>query len=250
MEDSLEEIERLRHGYALKDPLHHRAIILLHGIGGTAYGTYPLGQYLFNHNFVDVYGACLEGHATEPKDLKKATYRDWILQIEALFDKLSSRYQHVYLLGNSLGSLVALAVAEERKCAGVCLLSSPIYYSHSFFYLAPLLGFFGLYHHWNGTGLDPKKAALVCYDKIPYKSVAELNKIQHYARRRIEKIASTPALALFGEADPLIAVKKSLAFYQNHLSFLSVTTFPGMGHGILFCPKQNDVFEAVGRFLD
>jgi len=248
MEDSLEEIERLRHGYALKDSSHTKAIIVLHGIGGTAYGTYPLGEYLFEHASIDVYGLCLKGHAGEPKDLKKASYRDWIAETRALFDDLEKRCHEVYLLGNSLGSLVALAVAEERPCAGLMLLSSPIYYSHAFFYLASCLAVFGLYHHWNGTGLDPKKAALVCYDKIPYKSVAELNHLQHYCRQHLSGV-HCPVQALFGQDDGLIAVHKSAAYYQKHFPTLHLKTYPKVGHGILFSAVKEEVFEDVSAFL-
>ena len=147
-----------------------------------------------------------------------------------------------------MGSLVALAVAEERPCAGLMLLSSPIYYSHAFFYLASCLAVFGLYHHWNGTGLDPKKAALVCYDKIPYKSVAELNSLQGYCRKNIAAL-TCPVTAYFGGKDPLVGVKKSEAFLKAHSPKADIHEFTDDGHGLLFAPDAEKLFLSISALF-
>jgi carboxylesterase len=193
-------------------------VICVHGLGGNAAGVYDLAVYLNRECGIACEGLCLKGHGSDPSALKKVVYSDWIAQAEEAYLALSLRYKTVYLLGNSLGSLVVLALAEKHPCAKVILLSSPIYYRQGYFHLAGLLSPLGLYHVWHGhMSLSPEVAALVVYPKIPYKSVSELNKLQSFCRKGITGVKA-PVLAFYGGKDPLIAVEKS----QNSMRVTSL----------------------------
>lgn len=248
-EQSLDEIRKIRTGFII-DGESDTAVILVHGIGGNASGVYPLALYLHEKLGVTVQGLCLKGHAETPKDLAKVRYEEWVRQAQEAFAALSQRYSRVYLVGNSLGSLVMIALAERVKPAGLILISSPLYYAHPIFYIAKLLGFFHLYHHWSGHGsLSPELAALVVYPKIPYKSVAELNKLQKLCRKNISQV-NCPLAAFFGEVDPLVGVNKSVAFLKARIPPSEITIYPKEGHGLLFCPVKDAVFAAVASAIE
>jgi esterase/lipase len=247
-EENLDEIKKYRKGF-LFEGSSDSAVILVHGIGGNAAGVLPLAHYLHDQAGLTVQGLCLKGHAETPEALAKVRYEEWIRQGQEAFETLSKKYAHVYLLGNSLGSLVMIALAERVKPAGLLLVSSPLYYAHPIFYVAKFLGFFHLYHTWRGTGgLSPELAALVVYPKIPYKSVAELNKLQKLCRENIAKL-STPVSAYFGEKDPLVGVVKSEAFLKKNKSSAQITVYPGEGHGLLFSPIKDTLFAAVKKTI-
>jgi carboxylesterase len=247
-EENLEETKRIRKGFRIEGS-SDTAIILVHGIGGNASGVYPLALFLHAQLNATVQGLCLKGHAETPEALVQVRYEEWVRQAQDAYEELAQKYAKVYLIGNSLGSLVMIALAERVKPSGLILISSPLYYAHPIFYIAKLLGFFHLYHHWSGTGgLSPELAALVVYPKIPYKSVAELNKLQKLCRKNIAKL-STPVTAYFGENDPLVGVAKSKRFLETNTNQPQITVYPNEGHGLLFAPVKATLFAAVASVI-
>jgi carboxylesterase len=247
-EENLAEIRQYRKGFVFEGN-SDSAVILVHGIGGNASGVLPLAHYLHDQAGLTVQGLCLKGHAETPEALAKVRYEEWIRQGQEAFETLSQKYAQVYLVGNSLGSLVMIALAERVKPAGLILISSPLYYAHPIFYVAKFLGAFHLYHTWRGNGgLSSELAALVVYPKIPYKSVAELNKLQKLCRKNIAKV-TTPVTAFFGEKDPLVGVAKSEAFLKKNVASAQLTLYPGEGHGLLFSPIKETLFASVKKSI-
>jgi carboxylesterase len=247
-EENIEEIKKIRKGF-LFEGTNDTAVILVHGIGGNASGVLPLAHDLHERLGLTVQGLCLKGHAETPEALAKVRYEEWVRQAQEAYSSLQEKYAKVYLVGNSLGSLVMIALAERVKPAGLILISSPLYYAHPIFYIAKFLALFHFYHHWKGTGgLSPELASLVVYPKIPYKSVAELNKLQKLCRKNIGKIA-TPITAFFGEKDPLVGVRKSQTFLSSHFSSAQITVYPSEGHGLLFAPVKDVLFASVAAAI-
>jgi len=55
--------------------------LIVHGFTGTPYEMRPLGDYLFEEGHT-VLGVRLAGHATDPTDLSRIRWRDWLMTIE------------------------------------------------------------------------------------------------------------------------------------------------------------------------
>lgn len=247
-EESLDDIRRIRKGFTLVGH-SSKGVILVHGIGGNAAGVYRLADYLNKKNDVTGVGLCLKGHAAEPKDLKKATLKDWLAQGEEAYQALKKTTSDITLIGNSLGSLVMLALAEKHPDVKLVLISCPLYYAHPIFYVARFLSLFGIYHVWHGLmGMSKERAELVCYSKIPYKSVAELNSLQGYCRKNIAAL-TCPVTAYFGGKDPLVGVKKSEAFLKAHSPKADIHEFTDDGHGLLFAPDAEKLFLSISALF-
>lgn len=247
-EENLDDIRRIRKGFTLEGT-SPKAALLVHGIGGNAAGVYRIANYLNQEKGVTTVGLCLKGHAGEPKDLKKVRFQDWLNQTEEAYLALSKKYQDVTLIGNSLGSLVVMALAEKYPSAKLVLISCPLFYSHPVFYLAKPISLFGIYHVWHGfTGMSKERAELVCYSKIPYKSVSELNRLQSYCRKGIGSL-TTPFTAYFGGKDPLINVEKSKAFLAEKTPKGKLVDFPEDGHGLLFAPDAEQLFASIASLF-
>jgi esterase/lipase len=247
-EIDLDEIRRIRNGFTLKGS-SAKGVILVHGIGGNAAGVYSLAKYLNEQNNVTAVGLCLKGHASQPKDLKKVSYQDWLSQAEGAYQALKKTVSDITLIGNSLGSLVMLALAERHPEVKLVLISSPLYYAHPIFYLARFLSFFGIYHVWHGfTGMSKERADLVCYSKIPYKAVAEMNALQHHCRKNIGSLTGQVS-AYFGGKDPLVGVSKSERFLSLHVPNAAIHESKEDGHGLLFAPDAEALFAAISALF-
>lgn len=244
---SLDKVREVRHGFAILSAANS-VVLLCHGIGGNAAGLYPLAEYLHAKTNFAVRGICLPGHAETPESLEKIAAKDWQKAIAEAYQEEKKHYNHIYYCGVSLGSLLGLTLAENNKLDGLILVSCPIVYRHPFDLIAKPLSHFGVYHHWKPTGLDPERAALVCYDKIPFKSIAEMSAVQHEAKHGLSLIGC-PTLALYGEQDGLVS-PKGTSLLKKHLPVpLKVRTYADSGHGLLFGPDYAEVFEDIAQFL-
>lgn len=103
------------------------ACLLIHGFGGSVEEVAPLARHLEEEGY-EVVCPELRGHAGNRQDLKGVKYQDWILSAEKALQKLLAKCDHIYLIGFSMGGLIALHLASKYKVAGVVTLNSPIYY--------------------------------------------------------------------------------------------------------------------------
>src|SRR5512134_3803819 len=84
------------------------ACLLIHGFTGAPKEMRWMGEYLHAQGHT-VLGVRLAGHATQPEDLLHATWSDWLASVEDGFDYLKCFCDQVYLVGLSLGGVLALA---------------------------------------------------------------------------------------------------------------------------------------------
>jgi carboxylesterase len=86
-----------------------------------------LGEYLAWQGFT-VLGLRLPGHRTTLDDLEQSTPRQWLMAVDHAIDQLQRTCSHIFLIGNSLGGVLALAIAARRgpDLAGIAAISTPV----------------------------------------------------------------------------------------------------------------------------
>lgn len=91
----------------------HPAALLLHGFGGSPNTLRGWGEALATAGLaVDI--PRLPGHGTTWKDLNRTTFDDWNRAADCALSSLLQEHPEVYVMGISLGALLALRLAEER----------------------------------------------------------------------------------------------------------------------------------------
>jgi carboxylesterase len=100
------------------------ACLLLHGFSATPQEMRPLGDYLGERSFTAL-GVRLAGHATDPHDLSRTRWTDWLLDVENGLALLEGIAERVVLVGQSMGGMIALAAAARYPVAGVVAMSTP-----------------------------------------------------------------------------------------------------------------------------
>jgi carboxylesterase len=252
IETPLEDILATRKGFSI-DSHSSTEVILIHGIGGTASGNKPLGDFIAGHNGFDVLGICLPGHATKPEDLFAITYGDWAKAIKDACLEARKTHTKVFIVGGSLGGLLALQAAEEGLVDAVVEFSAPLVYKHPIFNAAGFISHFKKYHVWKEyqyvTKEDAEKAKLVSYDRLPYKSVQEMNKLQKVVKQNLSSV-HCPCLAIYGGKDVLVNQKGSMKMLAKTVTpQIQTEVFVNSGHTMLWGVDKEAVFAKISDFL-
>lgn len=102
-------------------------ILLLHGFTGTPFEMRPAGEFFYKNGFT-VYCPRLAGHGTTEADLNKCNYYDWINSAESALITLKEKTKSIYVMGLSMGGLIALKLASVHKeIKKVIVIASPLY---------------------------------------------------------------------------------------------------------------------------
>ena len=101
------------------------AKLIVHGFAGGTYDEEDIANYLeLNKNF-DVYQFTLPGHA---KNLSKVGHEEWIMYSEEKLKWLiHNGYSKIYLLGHSLGGVIATYLATKYREVKKLVLAAPAF---------------------------------------------------------------------------------------------------------------------------
>lgn len=102
------------------------AVLLLHSFTGSANEMRGLARFLHSAGYT-CYAPNYAGHGESPERLFATTIEDVWQSAQAGLSFLHNKgHEHVYLIGQSLGGVMALRLAEQSGCAGLVLLSTPV----------------------------------------------------------------------------------------------------------------------------
>lgn len=133
-------------------PRARTGVLLVHGMTGTPNEMRLLARGLHKHGFT-VYAVQLAGHCGSVDDLLATRWQDWLASARAGLARLRPQVDRLVVGGLSVGSVLALALAQEEPEAvdGVCALSTIFRYDGwtipfytRFAFLLPLLRRLGI----------------------------------------------------------------------------------------------------------
>ena len=106
----------------------NKAILIIHGIAGGTYDEEYLANYLELNKHFDVFSFTLPGH--DVKDRRKATCEEWIAASEKQLNYLiKHKYKKIYLVGHSMGGVIATHLAKNHKEVKKLVLVAPAFTS-------------------------------------------------------------------------------------------------------------------------
>lgn len=102
------------------------AVLFVHGICGTPRHFDFLSSRV-PHN-VSVVNVLLEGHGGDVRAFSRASMTAWEMQIRDTADMLLEKHRQLYIVGHSMGTLLAMenALRCPDKTAGMLLLAAPL----------------------------------------------------------------------------------------------------------------------------
>src|SRR5690606_40857640 len=97
--------------------------LLIHGFTGGPYELGPLAEYLKEQTDWHIDTPTLTGHGKELQ-LENTTYKDWITDAENTLRKMTAKYDEIYIVGFSMGGMIAAYLAAKYNVDKLVLLAT------------------------------------------------------------------------------------------------------------------------------
>ncbi len=108
------------------------AIIMVHGFPSTPYSFTYAAQRGYEAGY-DVYAPLLPGFGTAVEDLYDTTFTQWYNYLKELFLEKRGEYDHLYVLGTSMGGAMTLRLGEEMQGNnapdGLVTVAAPVFFN-------------------------------------------------------------------------------------------------------------------------
>lgn len=235
---------------AFELPGNSTGCLLIHGFTGSAVEMRPMGEYLAARGLT-VSAPLLPGHGTTPEDMARTSWQDWYGHVEQTFADLRAKCEKVFVVGFSLGPLLALHLAAQHDMAGVVALSPGLLVRDWRMPLAPLLR-----HIIKAVpkDLDPQHSDMTdkealrgfwSYDVHPVAAAYQMYLLQKVVRAELGRIR-TPVLIIYATRDMSIHPQSGPTLYNEIGSAdKEQLVLHNSGHGIVLDVERETVFQKV-----
>ena len=228
-------------------------IYIIHGFTNTTYEVKELAIYLSKQGYY-TRADNLPGHGTSPEDCNRCKYSDWIEFVEQGMAEMISRCDNIYVIGISMGSLLALHLSSIFPLNAAVYASIAIKFKDKIRVriLTPLFHRIIPFHQKKYS--YPKylwdNFEYIGYSVWPLSAVNEMRKLTNYVSSELSSV-TCPSLLIHSNADKL-TLKENIEFvYQNISSEQKETFFiENATHNIFIpSPDRELIFEKVASFL-
>ncbi|WP_409273149.1 alpha/beta hydrolase [Neobacillus sp. SCS-31] len=224
--------------------------LCIHGFTGAPYEVEPLADYLKSRHPEWMFRIpTLPGHG-ETLSLKGIKFKEWIACAEKEYLELAERCDEVYVIGFSMGGLIAGYLAANYKVDRLVLLSAAAYYLNPRQMAAELREM--ARDLINGT-LEENELFSRYKRKItetPLSSALQFRKLVAFIRPQLSMIQA-PTFIAQGEMDGLVPPKSAEFLYesipaeQKKLAYIKESA-----HHICHCREKAALFSQVDDFLE
>lgn len=223
--------------------------LLVHGFTGSPSEMRLLGEDLAKKGYT-VHGVRLKGHGTSPEEMLETDYKDWYKSVEQGWHRLRNTCEKVFVIGLSMGGILALYLASHYPVHGVVSLSAPIYINNSKLPLLPIYRLFRTYEVKTRKALPVDPIYSISYDRTPLRCVTSLLDLINLAKDRLSKI-SVPVLIMQSKAEHTVKPESAEYIYKNLTGTHEKKLFwlYECGHVITLDKERETVFEKIEEFL-
>jgi len=213
-----------------------------------------MGEYLAEEGF-SVLGVRLAGHATNPEEMIRTRYVDWMHSVEDGYHLLRGTVDRIFLIGLSMGGALSLLMSTKLDVDGVIAMSTPYKIDLPSVKLAKILAPFIPYtsksnEEPGSTWFDQDAwKDHTSYPKNPIRSVVEINLLLDEMRDSLPAVIA-PTLLVHSRNDTSVHSDSMTNIYN----FLGTEDKEMMwvtesGHVIPREPAKTDVFKAAAAFI-
>ncbi len=231
-------------------------ILLIHGFTGTPKEMRWMGEYL-NGQGLTCLGIRLNGHATDPEDMRRSHWTDWTASVEDGFHLLSGSVDRIFLVGLSMGGALSLLMSTRLEVSGVVAMSTPYKLPDDprlrhIEWISKIVPFMPKSDEEPGAGWFDKEAWKdhVSYPQNPVRSIGELNKLLGEMRAALPKV-NVPVLLIHSRDDKYVPPESLEMIYADLTSASDKTKLyvTGSGHVVTRDAVRHQVFKAAGEFI-
>ncbi len=222
--------------------------LCIHGFTGAPFEVEPLVQYLRERTDWEISVPTLPGHG-EQLNLKGIDYHNWIEHAEKELQQLIESCETVYVIGFSMGGMIASYLAVHYPVTKLVLLSAAA------MYVSPkqLVEDIGEIVKDAFKGKLLENELFVRYKQkiiaTPVSATLQFRRLVAFVRPVLHEV-TTPTLIAQGECDGVVPPKSAKYIYQHigtpakRLIFLKESK-----HLICHCEERENLFSEIYSFL-
>jgi carboxylesterase len=223
--------------------------LCIHGFTGSPFEVEPLVEYLRENTNWNIVVPTLPGH-DEEGSLKGISYTEWMHCAEKAIQKLLGYCEKVYVIGFSMGGMIACHLASKYPVDKLVLLSAAAKYIHLRQLVKDIVGLVKEVvkgqHQENELFLRYKNKI----KKTPLSATIQFRTLVSKVIPLMETI-STPTLIAQGGLDGIVP-PKSADYIYRHLSSQEkkIIHVENAKHLICHSEENQNLFQEIHSFLD
>ena len=215
-----------------------------------------MGERLAKQGY-SVLGIRLAGHATQPDDMIRSHWTDWIASVEDGYQLLCGVADHIYLVGLSMGGVLSLLMSTRLDVKGVVAMSTPYhlpvdYPAWAFKLVSQFVPYWSKVNEPPGSSWFDKEAFRdqISYPQNPLRSIGELGKLLAEMRSALPKV-NVPVHLIHSKDDRYV-LPDNLEHLDAELVKAPVKEklyITRSGHVVTRDAARQQVFESAVEFI-
>jgi len=225
--------------------------LLVHGFTGTPKEMRWMGEYLHSQGYT-VLGIRLSGHATQPADLVRMRWWDWMASVEDGLNLLRSCCDRVFIAGLSMGGALCLLSAAHFPISGVIAISTP--YQLPADWRLDFIRTIALFQPKVQKGASDWQNQAAAKDHLDYpfyptRSIAEVEDLLINLRAALPRI-QVPVLLAHSRSDQAVLPDNMPKIYAAlGTADKQMVWVENSGHVVIREPDRQKVFNAAHNFI-
>ena len=217
--------------------MENAACLLIHGVAGGKYQMRYLKER-FETAGIFAEAITIKGHEATKQELVSTKYYEWLSDANQKYLELAEQFSHIFVIGFSMGGLLALHLARRHKPDGLILVNCPVFCVNLPRVVKNILSdirtrkFQNIRRYYRS-------------EKIPVKTLGQLKNLLEYTKLRLCEVL-TPALILQCNDDDVV-IPKSADYLYEHIKSKDKTKkrYERGGHEILSGDAADEICEDI-----
>jgi carboxylesterase len=234
--------------------------LCLHGFMASPAEIGWLSQHLAGQGKT-VFAPRLAGHGTHYREMSRVAWQDWFTSALDGYHILRQQCKQVFVVGLSMGGMLALLLAASVPVDGLAVLAAPVMFRSRRMRLARYVRYLipfsrqpdrsnlpQLIRDEQSRRGEPMRGR-VRYDDWSTRAVSELYTLGQVVRRQLSQVTA-PLLLVYSEADPTVATENAAIIAREVCSrIVERHTLRDSGHILTQHVERETVFALVADFI-
>jgi len=226
-----------------------KAVLLLHSFTSNPNDMKKLGSYL-QQNQYSCYAPTLSGHGLPAEELLNYGPADWWQDVLGGYQLLKDKgFEHIAVVGLSLGGVLALKTAQELQINGVVTMSVPMY-KEAGVLKERIVYYAKRYKQLEGKEDQQIASEMAELDHLPFESLTHFEHLINQTRDQLARITS-PVHVLYGEMDdPSYKTSAEKIFQSVTSDQKTIKGFAHSKHLMTLGKDMNEINQDILTFLN
>lgn len=224
------------------------AVLCLHGLSGTPYEVRSPAEALAAAGFACL-GPLLPGHGRSPEELSGTPRQSWKETASAAFDRLRTTHSRVYLLGLSMGGVLALWLCARRPVAGAVVMAAPLELRRLVRLGLPFVSRWLSFLPARSDIRDLEALAIhPSFDRMPLRAVRELVELGREVGSELSRVA-VPLRLIYSQRDRVVPISNAARIQRGVRGSSELCVLEHSGHVMPVDRERERVRELAVEFL-